>query len=242
MSLLVDLRMNFPVINVFSGSESDNPFYSLCVPKLYINQKVSKRGLKQFINRQRLALKYNSPLTDALLVLDDCFDHPGVLDNDMMRILYKRGRHLHASVWCIQQYVVDLKPWARSTTSAIFLFHCPNARDRKLLYATDPSPIITPDGRKGSSPENYGCSAFPDYNTFNHVYTFITSTPHTAMVILLNQGTQGLLQTVFWYRPQILRERVQLCHPAVWEHAQQRTDTHKLEHLTLLSCCSADER
>lgn len=99
MSLLVELRMNFPVINVFSGSiqalslasnratlrlsfESDNPFYSLCIPKLFINAKVSKRGLKQFINRQRLALKFNSPLKDALLILDDCFDHPGVLDNN----------------------------------------------------------------------------------------------------------------------------------------------------------------
>jgi hypothetical protein len=81
MSLLVELRTNFPVINVFSGSEADNPFYSLCIPKLFINAKVSKRGLKQFINRQRLALKYNSPLKDALLVLDDCFDHPGVLDD-----------------------------------------------------------------------------------------------------------------------------------------------------------------
>ena len=42
--------------------EADNPFYSLCIPKVFINAKVSKRGLKQFINRQRLALKYNSPL------------------------------------------------------------------------------------------------------------------------------------------------------------------------------------
>lgn len=94
-----------------------------------------------------------------------------------MRILYKHGRHLRCSVWCIQRPGSDVntshtpwpdgnmswtcggscasrsmrtargpKPWARSTTSAIFLFrpgrcdgitpprhHCPNARDRKLL-------------------------------------------------------------------------------------------------------------
>lgn len=224
MSLLVQLRYNYPVINVFSGSEADNPFYSLSIPKLFINAKVSKRGLKQFINRQRLAIAHNSVLTDALLILDDCFDHPGALDNDMMRMLYKQGRHLRASVWCIQQYVVDLKPWARSTTSAIFLFHCSNARDRKLLY------------------ENYGCAAFPDYATFNHVYAFITSTPHTAMVILLNRGAAGLLQSVFWYRPTVYTERTPLCHPSVWEHAATRTDSNKLEHLSLLSCCSGDEK
>ena len=79
MSLLVELRHNFPVINVFSGSEADNPFYGTCIPKLFINSRVSKRGLKQFINRQRLAIAHNSPLKDALLILDDCFDHPSAL-------------------------------------------------------------------------------------------------------------------------------------------------------------------
>jgi len=145
-----------------------------------------------------------------------------------MRMLYKQGRHLRASVWCVQQYVVDLKPWARSTTSVIFLFHCPNARDRKQLY------------------ENYGCGAFPDYATFNHVYSFVTSEPHTALVILLNRGNTSLLQSVFWYRPRrydaSTTANVRLCHPSVWEHTEARTDHAKLEHLTLLSCYSGDEK
>ena len=267
MSLLTELRSNYPVISVFSGSEADNPFYSYVIPKVFIQAKVSKRGLKQVINRQKLAIAHDSPLKDALLILDDCFDHP-----DRCPPPGEGGGHWHrgarqrhdahplqarASFACLRvvrttprscppwegtigtQYVVDLKPWARSTTSAIFLFHCPNARDRKLLY------------------ENYGCGAFPDYASFNHVYTWperlladreaprwhITSTPHTAMVILLNQGTQGLLQSVFWYRPTLptAEQRVRLCHPKVWEHASQRTDPNKLDHLALLSCCSADE-
>ena len=62
------------------------------------------------------------------------------------------------------------------------------------------------------------------------------------MVILLNNGTTGLLQSVFWYRPTLPLERVRLCHPSLWEHAQERTDQNKLEHLTLLSCCSGDEK
>lgn len=100
MSLLTELRHNFPVINVCSGSEADNPFYSRVIPRLLIQAKVSKRGLKQFINRQRsdggglrkfdtirsqLAIAHNSPLTDALLILDDCFDHPSALDNDFLQ-------------------------------------------------------------------------------------------------------------------------------------------------------------
>ena len=140
-----------------------------------------------------------------------------------MRILYKQGRHLRASVWCVQQYVVDLKPYARSTTSAIFLFHCPNSRDRRLLF------------------ENYG-SVFPDYSTFCHVYNFICGEKHTAMVILLNQGNRTVLESVFWYRPHLTDSSMQLCHPLVWEHAAARTDESKLGHLALLSCCSADEK
>ena len=52
----------------------------------------------------------------------------------------------------------------------------------------------------------------------------------------------GLLQSVFYYRPVVPKERVILCHPAVWEYAEERTDTNKLEQLALLSCYSADEK
>ena len=49
MSLLMELRLCYPIISVFSGSESDNPFYGACMPKLFIQSRISKRGLKQFI-------------------------------------------------------------------------------------------------------------------------------------------------------------------------------------------------
>lgn len=51
------------------------------------------------------------------------------------------------------------------------------------------------------------------------------------MVILLNRGTTGILQSVFWYRPTVHTERIKLCHPSVWEHARERMDADKLEHL-----------
>ena len=41
-SLLADLCYCFPVVNVFSGSEGDNPFYSHFVPKLFIQNKISQ--------------------------------------------------------------------------------------------------------------------------------------------------------------------------------------------------------
>lgn len=105
-SLLSELCYNYPVINVFSGSEGDNPFYGSIIPKLFVHNRITQKGLKMFVNRQRLAIGYGSPLQDALLILDDCFEEPSALDNSTMRILFKQGRHLHASVWVVQQYVV----------------------------------------------------------------------------------------------------------------------------------------
>jgi hypothetical protein len=242
-----------------------------------VNNRVSKRGLKQFINRQRLAIAHNSPLKDALLILDDCFDHPTALDNDMMRMLYKQGRHLRSSVWCIQQYVVcglpaSAPPRPGAGPAAVGALHDvrhfpvplpqrpgPEAAVRKLRVRRLP-------GLRDLQPR----PARPGSGPADGVYGFITSVPHTAMVILLNRGraaaaperrrrgggTSGILQSVFWYRPTLITEQVRLCHPALWEHASERTDldqvwlpedaaacpTNKLEHLTLLSCCSADER
>ena len=117
----------------------------------------------------------------------------------------------------------DLKPYARSTTSAVFLFHCPSSRDRRLLY------------------ENYG-SVFPDYQTFCACYNAICAQPHTAMVILLNQGNRGVLDSVFWYRPRVIPDSagLRMGHPAIWEHAAGRTDEARHDHLALLSCNSGD--
>ena len=55
------------MVNVISGSEAENPFYSFIMPKLFIQTKMSQKSLKMFVNRQRLAIGYNSPLKDALL-------------------------------------------------------------------------------------------------------------------------------------------------------------------------------
>lgn len=104
----------------------------------------------------------------------------------------------------------------------MFLFHCPSSRDRRLLY------------------ENYG-SVFPDYATFCACYNTICSNPHTAMVILLNQGNQSILDCVFWYKPRIVPPgSLRLCHPYVWDYAARRTDDSRMDALALLSCHSGD--
>lgn len=39
-----------------------------------------------------LAIGYDAPLKDALLILDDCFETPSMLDNSTIRILFSPGR------------------------------------------------------------------------------------------------------------------------------------------------------
>ena len=143
MSLLMELRYNYPVISVFSGSETDSPFYSLCIPKLFIHHKISKRGLKQFfhggpcewgpvcvsIDRDSPSLttvRSRTPSSSSMTdrsgpwgrfrvphslrsPLDSGQRHEQADDDKQdgrevcpsMRMLYKQGRHLRSSVWCI---------------------------------------------------------------------------------------------------------------------------------------------
>lgn len=167
----------------------------------------------------------DAPLKESLLILDDCFESPKDLDNQMMRALFKQGRHLQAAVWVVQQYIVDLRPWARSTTSAVILFRCTSTRDRRLLF------------------ENYG-SVFPDFASFAAVYNAICAEPHTAMVILLNNGAANLQESVFYYKPPRIGDEVELrlCHPSLWEHARARTDESKLNEIDLLTCYTGDDQ
>lgn len=85
---------------------------------------------------------------------------------------------------------------------------------------------------------------FPDFQTFNHFFNFISGEKHTAMVLILNQGNRTIQESVFYYRPTVLEpgKYPRLCHPAVWQHAELRTDEQKLDNLALLSCYSADDK
>lgn len=219
-SLLYQLQSKIATILVISGSETDNNFYSSCVPKLFIQNNVAPKVLKMLINRQRLVMNSGNKHTHTLLILDDVMDNPKALDNPGINLLYKQGRHVNVSVWLIQQYPMDVKPFVRTTTSAVFLFHTGNVDSRRKLY------------------ELYGSGVFRDFHEFDHVFSYITSTHrHTAMVILPNSPMcgLGLAGCVFWYRAKVDLPVFQAGHPAIWRYAQERTDVSKTRDMALLS-------
>jgi hypothetical protein len=112
------------------------------------------------IHRQRLVIAADAPLKESLLILDDCFEQPKQLDNQMMHALFKQGRHLKAAVLVVtrgpregsiplppiispqpppsgilpaQQYIVDL-PSVRFRPSLVGLAVFPQKK-RKVTVA-----------------------------------------------------------------------------------------------------------
>ena len=219
-SLLYELQSLYTALQVISGSETDNGFYSALVPKLFIHNRVSSRVLKQLVNRQRLLLAHNSDRLNshAILILDDVLDSPKVMNNQAISLLYKQGRHLNASVWLVQQYPMDVKPFIRSTTSAVFLFYNASADMRLKLY------------------NNYASGIFKDFAMFDHVFSSITVDKHTAMVILLNRGALEIQKVVFWYKASMeIPEDFRCCSDSVWDHNHKRIDINKAMDVSLMT-------
>lgn len=224
-SLLYELQSLYSALQVISGSETDNGFYSAIVPKVFIHNKVTAGVLKQLINRQRLLLanptnKFNS---HVVLILDDVLDSPKVMNNQAISLLYKQGRHLNASVWLVQQYPMDVKPFIRSTTSAVFLFYNASADMRLKLY------------------NNYASGIFKDFPTFDHVFSSVTVDKHTAMVILLNRGGLDMDKVVFWYKARMdIPAGFRCGDDAIWNHNHERLDEFKARDVSLMTIGDED--
>lgn len=231
--LIWQLQHIFATLVVFSGSETDNGFYETFVPKLFIHNKLTEKHLKLTVNRQRLVMCNNEKKmgafiggdTHTLIIMDDVLDDNRITNNKTLSMLYKQGRHLNTSIFLVQQYCMDVKPYIRTTTSAVFLFYNGNLDVKKRIY------------------ENYGHTVFKDYASFDELYTFITtSEKFTAMVILLNQGTCNLTDCVFWYRaiPSEIPSNFRAGHPYIWQYSDERLDVEKSKDMTLLSTIETD--
>lgn len=232
-SLIYCLQHMFATLVVFSGSETDNGFYESFVPKLFIHNKLTEKHLKLVVNRQRLAMCNNTKQlggyiggrTHTLLVMDDVLDDNRITNNKTLSMLYKQGRHLNTSIFLVQQYCLDVKPYIRTTTSAVFLFYNGNLDVRRKIY------------------ENYGHGVFKDYATFDEIYTYITTSgKFTSMVVLLNKGNCDITDCVFWYKanPDEIPPSFMAGHPHTWEFNDKRLDNDKTRDMTLLSTAETD--
>ena len=224
-SLLHALHGQFGKVMAMSGSESDNRYYESFIPKLFVHNRFSVTALKQFVNGQRLlrATDPNGAHQHSLIIMDDVLDNARQLDQPVVHMLYKQGRHINSSVWLVQQYPMDVRPFIRSTTSAVILYGNVNQQARRKMY------------------DNYG-SLFPSFAEFEAAFEHVTtSQPHTALVILL-KGSRPIQSAVFWYRADLshIPPGFIVGHPRMQEHSAARLDAGKAQDMGLLSMVGSD--
>ena len=119
--LLHALHGQFGKVMAMSVSESDKRMNEPFVPKLFVHNRFSVTALKQFVNGQRLlrATDPNAAHQHSLGIMDDVLDNARLLDQP---VVHMQGRHINSSVWLVQQYPMDVRPFIRSTTSAVILY------------------------------------------------------------------------------------------------------------------------
>lgn len=177
---LLHAKINiFPVIEVQSGTEDSNGFYSQILPKSAIHDGLKLPKIEDFIKRQKIAKKY-LPNPWAILLLDDCTDTPASLKNPLFQGIFKNGRHW--KMWFILslQYCMDVLPVIRTNVDFTFILRESNLRNRKSLY------------------DNYA-GIIPDFTMFCDIMDQITD-DYTALVINNTAKSNKMEECVFWYK------------------------------------------
>lgn len=187
-----------PVASVFSGTETENGFYSNFFPPVFISEYYDEKRLLKFLIRQRnLSQKVmesiktrQDPATlpdpKALLILDDLADQ-GCFDRRLFKTIFKMGRHWHMLVILALQNALDMKPHLRQTVDYLVLFKEMQKKPLEKLYA-----------------EYAGC--VPTLDEFRQIMKTINEEKYTALVIdNKGQGT-SIEECLYWWKAD--------CHPA----------------------------
>lgn len=205
-------RAMFPVVFVINGSEGDNEFYGQRVPPLLVHDSVTEQQLRLYVQQRRLA-KASSLFPHCLAIFDDVADDKRKLDITPIRQLYKMGRGLWSATWIAIQAACDLQNWGRNNATLAVLMWTANRPQRKILF------------------DNFG-GGFEDFAEFETYYAAICKNTHRAMVVPMSAARGSYSDVCYWFSvtaewadsPPVFR----MCHPAVWEWCNERTDQSKM--------------
>jgi len=142
-NLLYAKKHLFPIGMVVSGSEDSNHFYSRIFPDLFIYDKYRKDVIENFIDRQKVAMRY-LPNAWAVLVMDDCMDDVKIFNDPLWVGLFKNSRHWNMLSIFANQYVFDFKPVIRTNIDGVFIFREPNHANREKIWTNFASIIPKP--------------------------------------------------------------------------------------------------
>jgi len=194
-----------PVVQVFSGTEDSNHFFSEKCPPVCVFNKYDEKAIENFVKRQKIAKKYlDNPW--AMQIIDDCTDDPASLRKPLIQSYYKNGRHWKMIHILSLQYCLDIRPNIRSNIDYTFILRESNLKSRKSLH------------------ENYaGC--IDSFQDFCDIMDQITE-DYTALVINNRVQSNKMEDCLFWYKanPNKIPPNWKFGHKDAWSFNNERFD------------------
>jgi len=203
-SLLYEKSCIIPVGIVMSGTEDTNGFYGKFMPSSFVFNKLDNDKVQQLIVRQKIAKKHLK-VPWSVLIIDDCFDDPKLLNTSLYMGLVKHSRHWGLFTIFANQALLDLKPSIRNNIDGIFILREPSLRNRKVLY------------------EQF-CSIIPSFDLFCKIFESVTE-DYTALYIHNRAMSNDWKDCVFWYKAKHVPHDWKFGAKDYWKFHKQRFDT-----------------
>ena len=202
----------FPCGSAWSGSEDSNGFFGEFMPKLFIYNGLNVDDLssqERFRERQKIARKFLEPRKDiswAFNCVDDCTSDVKFLTKEVMRDLYKNGRHKALIHLLGLQYCLDIKPDIRVCIDGTFILRESSPIMRKKLF------------------ENYG-SCVESQADWNELMDQLT-TDYMAMFVNNKATSNKLEDCISFIRvdPDSIPKDWKIGCREYWEFANERYD------------------
>lgn len=161
-------------VYVFTGSR-DNGWYQEFLPECFVYDGWHPEIAKAIMKRGGM-LKKKGENPGIVVLLDDLLSHKGVRNDDVIEMLYTKGRHFGCEVHFLSQKFNGMPPKIRSNADLVIIFTIFDNQDKKICVeeffsrmnkttaneiidmGTDPelhSGIVIEAWRNDTDPENY---------------------------------------------------------------------------------------
>lgn len=203
-------RRNCPVVMVMSETEQSNHFFSQRIPKACIYNTFDTEAIQRLIKHQKkITDKYKKcPMTEAVLILDDCASNSKLRNDKGLRELFLNGRHFNICVVLTSQIYKVVPPDLRGNVDYVFVFHTKFVKDCQTLHT-----------------EFFGM--FSHWKVFKAVFDSATKDRH-CMVLHNSSMDDGLDKTLFVYKAQLrTHQTFRVGCRKLWERSNQRIQEQK---------------